>query len=225
MTADVTIVVPTYNRPHWLDVSLRSILASASTVRQKTRILVVDDGSPLHEENRRVAECLGADYMLCPRNRGYAPTVVAGLAEVDSPYQALFGDDDFMLPNWFPLHLEAIEQGYDVVASWYRIADSNLVSRYVRQLQPVTFDDLQAGRNTVNDGALVRRSALDGLRWKPEMESVMMLTMWLALAFWEKRFYTIEEPTFLYRRHSKNLSSTHGERNADQRRRATGAYA
>ena len=58
VTADVTVIVSSYDRPDWLAVSLNSIQASAAFARLRgieTRILVVDDASP-GDATREVAE-------------------------------------------------------------------------------------------------------------------------------------------------------------------------
>ncbi len=62
---DITIVVTTFDRAAWLEVSLHSILASAAMGRQHgiaTRVLVVDDAHPKNDTSL-VAERIGVDYL------------------------------------------------------------------------------------------------------------------------------------------------------------------
>lgn len=207
---DVTIVVATYNRPAFLEVELHSILASAATVRGRgrgVRVLVVDDCSPTDAARHVVARAgAGVDYVRLPENRGVAGALFAGFELVDTRYYALWGDDDFMLPRWFQLHLERIEQGFDVVAGSYWLTDGELLPKQLKVLPPATLADLLANRVTANDGSLVRRSALDGIAWRPDRGRAMVMSMWLALAAAGRRFTAIDEPTWLYRRHAGNIS-------------------
>lgn len=222
---DVTLVVATYNRPAWLEVELQSMLASASQVPVSTRIIVVDDASDTMAA-RDIAKRLGVDYVRNPRNMGLAPTLVAGFERVDSTYYALWGDDDYFLPNWFALHLERIEQGYDVVSGSYWKTDADLHrAKAPTTLAPVTLDDLRAGRVSANDGSLVRRDSVDGLAFRPERERAMMMTFWLAMASAGRTFSTLTEPTWLYRRHATNLSNHLSEHDLALRHAAMAEYA
>lgn len=207
MSADVTIVVATYNRPQMLEVELHSILASAATVKRRvtTRILVVDDHSRDFAA-REVCQRLGVDYLRLPANGGVARTLAAGFAQVESPYYSFWGDDDYMLPRWFELHLGAMRHGVDVVSSSYWKTDANLKPTNAITLRPVTFDDLLTGRVSANDGSLVRREVAEKIGFRPDRERAMMMTFWLAIAAAGASFRTIAEPTWLYRRHPGNLS-------------------
>lgn len=207
MTADVTIVIATYNRPQMLKVELHSILASAAMVPDtKVRILVVDDHSD-SPRTEAVVKDLGADYLRLEENQGVAGALVAGFEQVDSPYYAFWGDDDFFLPRWFQLHLAKMAEGFDVVAGSFWKADANLrLQRHV--LLPVArFADLKNGKVTCNDGSLVRRESIGDIAFRPERERAMMMTFWQAMALKGARFAAIVEPTWLYRRHDTNLSN------------------
>lgn len=219
MTADVTIIVATHNRPAMLEVELHSILASAAMVKDKIRVLVVDDASETLEA-KAIAKRLGVDYMRLPENRGVAGALAAGFDASDSPFTSFWGDDDYMLPRYLPLHLAKMAEGYDVVSASYWWADADL--GLVRQvsLAPVTLSDLLRGQVSANDGSLLRRSALGGITWRPERERAMLMTMWLALAKADRKFATLSEPTWLYRRHDANMSNHLSEHDASLRRQA-----
>lgn len=223
---DVTIVVAAYDRPAMLEVELHSILAAAERVRESVRILVVDDATP-HEGVRKVADRVGVDYLRRDENGGVAVALVTGFEQVDSPYYALWGDDDFFLPNWFETHLARMAEGHDVVSGSYWFTDAELVPTKLAILPPVTLADLLANSVAANDGSLVRRSALDGIGWRPDLGRAMMLSRWLSLASAGKSFSTITEPTWLYRRHKGQLSArfTHDEKFMALRRQAIAEYA
>lgn len=205
---DVTIVCATYNRPEWLEVELLSMLASAATVKPKgitTRIIVVDDASDSMAA-RDVAKRVGVDYVRMPENGGLARTLMAGLERVDSPYYALWGDDDYFLPRWFPLHLARMAEGHDVVSASYWRTDAELRPTREVILKPVTLRDLRNAHCAANDGSLVRTDRVDPAWWRPERELAMMISLWLAMAAARRSFSTLTEPTWLYRRHANNVS-------------------
>jgi len=228
-TPDVTIVVTTFDRAAWLEASLHSILASAAVARQAritTRVLVVDDASP-NDETHHVAERLGVDYVRVPVNDGRrTPSFgrVVGLEQVDSTYHAFFDDDDIMLPRWIPLHVAALEAGHDICSTAFWRTDASLLP--VRQVVPAvaTLGDLMAGRNPINDQSLVRREALEGIEWEPELDNVMVLPVWLELSLRGRSFHRLEEPTFLHRRHDENTSDHLDPRDADLRRQVIARY-
>lgn len=222
---DVTIIVATYNRPAMLAVELHSILASAAMVPERDiRVLIVDDCSQTLEA-KAITERLGVDYFRNGENVGIAQTLVTGFEQSDSEYTSFWGDDDYMLPRWLPLHLERMDQGYDIVSGSYWRTDSQLAPVREKTLAPTTLAGLRKGRVTSNDGSLIRRSALQDIAWRPERERAMMMTMWLALAAAGSRFSSIEEPTWLYRRHDGNMSNQRSEHDDDLRREAIAEYA
>lgn len=223
---DVTIVIPTHDRPEMLATCIDSIWAASQRVKEQVRILVVDDASTV-PGTLKVAYDRGCDYILRGHNGGVGQTLAQGFQEVDSPFYAFWGDDDFMLPNWFELHLAKIHEGFDVVAGSYRMADADLNPGQEIILRPGTFEDLRRGDVQVNDGALVRRESLREIRFRPERERIMMMTFWLAMAAGGRRFGVVSEPTWLYRRHPNQLTWKvfAGPREKSLRRAARREYA
>lgn len=220
----VTIVIATYNRPAYLDVMLGSVLAAAAKVPDPVRVLVVDDCST-DVRPQYVAKEHGVDYLRLEENRGVAGALAAGFSQVDTPYYALWGDDDYFLPNWFRLHLAKITEGYDVVAGSYWRTDAELNRKKSAVTLPVaTFEALRQGQVSVNDGALVRRDAIGDIEFRPERERAMMMTFWLAMAAKGAKFGVISEPTWLYRRHDTNLSNQRSDHDNALRREAMQEY-
>lgn len=223
MTA-ITVIVATHNRPYWLSHSLSSLRASAARTDAMVRVLVIDDASPT-DDARRIARQSGAEYLRLPENVGLAAARVIGVERATGDYLAFFDDDDVAMPQWLPSHLATAEQGFDVVAGSYIETDARLVRLRTHVLETASLDGLLAGRNPVNDFALVRRSALDGIRWHPERGTAVMFSLWLSLAARGARFTTVAKPTWYRRLHDANMSSGIGEQDARFRAEAIAEHA
>jgi hypothetical protein len=128
-----------------------------------------------------------------------------------------------MLPRWFPLHLAKIAEGYDVVAGSFWKTDADLKLTQLKVLPAARMYDLLEERVTINDGALVRRDA--AIEFHPERERATMLTFWLGMLAQGRKFTSIDEPTWLYRRHAGNLSNQRSEHDNEFRREAIAAYS
>lgn len=178
----VGIVVTTFERPEWLRDCLASIPAEC-------QVVVVDDAV---------------------RREGFTYARMRGLEQLDTEYVAFFDDDDVMLPNWLPEHLEAMA-GYDVVAGSYIETDADLVPLRKHFLPPATLADFERGHCPVNDGALIRRSVLDGITWHPELDKVMMFRLWSDLLRAGARFTSTTTPSWLRRLHDGNMSAHLGD--------------
>jgi glycosyltransferase involved in cell wall biosynthesis len=219
---DVTIVIPTRERPGFLRPSLYSILASASEAALAgigVRVLVIDDASPT-DSTRRLAEELGVDYARVPIHDGRAnpaSAIAYGMNLVDSRFYSIFGDDDIMLPRFIRAHVAALDAGADVCSTAYVMTDADLRPTRDVILPEADLGDLLAGRITVNDGAMTRHELVRDLTWEPDLEQVIFYPIWLELLFQGARFTRLTEPTFLYRRHGENVSDVLGERDAGTR--------
>ena len=225
----VTIVVPTRERPALLRTTLHSILASAAEAEGhgvRTRVLVIDDASPT-DATHSVATRLRVDYHRNPVHDGRdnpASAIALGIRLVETPYYALFGDDDIMLPRYVRLHVEALERGNDVVSTAFVRTDADL--RPVRESIPDTahLGDLLAGRIMINDGSMVRTELVRDLPWDPDLEQQILYPIWLELMIRGCRFHLLDEPTFLYRRHFENVSDRRDERDKELRRQIQERY-
>jgi hypothetical protein len=64
-----------------------------------------------------------------------------------------------------------------------------------------------ANHNPVNDHCLVSTDVGRPV-WNADLEKAMMFGGWLELAYRGARFTRLKEPTYLYRRHTTNMSDT-----------------
>ena len=222
---DVTFVCVTHNRPEMLRVQLHSMLASAAMVPSlDVRFVVVDDASDTMDA-KAIAKKVGADYLRLHQNVGVAAALYKGFCEVDSPFYALWGDDDYQLPRWLLLHWAKMQEGFDVVAGSYWWAAAALKPVRIVDCPAATLRELRKGNVFCNDGALVRRESVDPAWWKPERERAMVMTFWLAMASAGRKFAVVKEPTWLYRRHAGNLSNHRSDHDNRLRAEALAEYA
>ncbi|MGH9021595.1 MAG: glycosyltransferase family 2 protein, partial [Acidimicrobiia bacterium] len=212
MITDVTVVIATHDRPDWLATCIRGVQLSAEVARSRdisTRILVVDDGS--HDDrSRRVCDALAVSYLRNPfpdgRNDPSAARVF-GLEHVDSEAHVFFDDDDVMLPRFLSLHGEALHEDYDIAYSPFWVTDADLRAVRCQRHLPVRLGDLLADHCMVNDHCMVRTAVARDV-WDPTLEKAMPFGAWLELAFRGRSFVQLREPTYLYRRHSANMSTS-----------------
>ncbi len=177
---EVTVIVPTRERPHYLRTTLLSILTSAAeaecTMDGGTRILVVDDASET-DSTRRVAESLGVDYVRIAEHDGrFQPgsAIRLGVSKVDTPYYTIFGDDDIMLPRHLPLHLRNLRDGIDVSSASFHITDSSLTLVRTVLLRQPHLGDLLAGKIRINDGSVTRTEIVSDLDFDPSLDAQIL---------------------------------------------------
>ncbi|MGC1307863.1 MAG: glycosyltransferase [Phormidesmis sp.] len=100
----LSIIIPTYNRPHLLPRSVQSALGQTF---EDLEVIVVDDGSPQPvdlPDNRRLS------VVKLPKNRGIAATRNAGLRAAKGRYVTFLDDDDQLLPTMAEVALAALKE-------------------------------------------------------------------------------------------------------------------
>jgi glycosyltransferase involved in cell wall biosynthesis len=107
----VSVIVPTYNRRHLLELSVESILNQSFSVSE---IIVVDDGSSdgtpeavgrLLDENPRWREKVRFLYQ---ENQGQSAANNAGIAMAKGKWLAFNASDDIWLPNKLELQFQSL---------------------------------------------------------------------------------------------------------------------
>jgi glycosyltransferase involved in cell wall biosynthesis len=216
--AQVTVIVPTYNRAHYLCGSLDSIF------RQTWRdfeVIVVDDGSTddTAEVIRGYPHPVRYIYQ---KNQGDAGARNRGLAETRTPLVAFLDSDDL----WLPEKLErqtALLAGHDertlVYCPQLAIdAEGRPVEREVRRIYTgrITTElfehSIVAPIAILTPTELIRSVAFDTrYRVCSDIKAFLILSLTC-------NFQAIQEPLVMHRRHAANLS----ERSlANQRTKAT----
>ena len=105
-TADLTVVIPTWNRWRLLRHCLRS-LASQTIV---PTILVVDNGSDDETPTLLRSEFEDVEYCRLSSNQGFARAVNAGIRETRSRFVALLNNDTEADPRWVEEGLNGLRE-------------------------------------------------------------------------------------------------------------------
>lgn len=102
--ARVSLIIPTFNRPHLLPRAVDSALAAGSDVE----VIVVDDASS--DSTASVCAALrGIKYVRLDRNQGVAGARNLGLLESTGDFVAFLDDDDLRLPGSLDHQLSLLE--------------------------------------------------------------------------------------------------------------------
>jgi glycosyltransferase involved in cell wall biosynthesis len=109
----VSVVIPTYRRPHLVGRAVRSVLAQEGVTFD---VVVVDDEPS--EETAAVIGAFGDDrvrYIAHDANCGLSAARNTGIMSSAAPYVAFLDDDDEFLPGRLRLQYESLEAAADDV--------------------------------------------------------------------------------------------------------------
>lgn len=100
----VSVIIPTYNRPHLLPLAVESARAAGTDVE----IIVVDDAST--DQTATVCSTLsGIKHIRLEQNQGVAGARNVGILESSGKYVAFLDDDDLRLPGSLDVQAKALE--------------------------------------------------------------------------------------------------------------------
>lgn len=109
----VTVVIPTYRRPHLLTRAIESILGQSY---QNFCVRIYDNASG-DETRDVVADYARHDaritYICNSENIGALKNVKQGLESVETEFYSLLSDDDFLLPDFFDSTTHALEKYFN----------------------------------------------------------------------------------------------------------------
>ncbi|MFN8496850.1 MAG: glycosyltransferase family A protein [Anaerolineae bacterium] len=130
---EVTVIIPTYNRPELLRRAIASVVAQTF---EEWEAIIVDDGSPM--EVASTVAAFGDSRLRYIRQENSGPSVARnrGLEHANGEYVAFLDDDDMFLPHKLELQVEVMrrQSACDVVLGGYRIVDPE--GRLLKEEQP-----------------------------------------------------------------------------------------
>ncbi len=97
MSAELSVVIPSHNRPDLLRACLASVVRHAPA---DTEILVVDDGSPGGAASAAASAFPHVRCLRWPRRRGFCRAANAGIEAATAPVVQLLNDDTEVEPGW-----------------------------------------------------------------------------------------------------------------------------
>lgn len=199
--ADISVVIPTYNRVRQLKQAVESVLAQTTPVGE---IIVVDDGSK--EDTRRELSAYGdLVTVLVQENSGASVARNLGMRRAKGEWIAFLDDDDMWLPEKTERQMELITANPSlglVYCSDYAV-DDDLKVLSTRPAQPKNrgdvFDRLLAGNFIFTSCALARRRAIEKAGYMDlQMRFAQDWDLWLKIAA-EYPVDFVPEPLVLYR--------------------------
>jgi glycosyltransferase involved in cell wall biosynthesis len=235
----VSIIIPTYNRPHYLKEAL------ASAVRQTYRnieIIVSDDCSP--ESPQAIVESFGDSRIRFRRNTnnlGIALNVIAAFKEAKGKYVASLNDDDIWNENFLEKLVGHLEANPDLVLAFsdHYIMDSEGIIDYTATEE----NSRRWQRDQLKEGiyqpfyeiglvhkavacavaTVMRKDAIEWERFQPQMGPFWDLYLtYLACRNGGAAYYCAERLS-QYRVHSQSESMISGSVNAIAKIRASKA--
>jgi len=108
---DISVIIPTYNRKHTLDIALDSVLNQTIT---SSEIIVVDDGS-----TDGTSEWIDSKYpsvkLFRQKNQGVSSARNTGIKQAKGDWIALLDSDDEWLSNKLERQVQALQENSDIL--------------------------------------------------------------------------------------------------------------
>jgi glycosyltransferase involved in cell wall biosynthesis len=213
----LTIVLPTFNRAAYLDLALVSALDQSDVdvvIKVCDNASSDDTGSVVdrHPDPR-------VEYVRRPENIGWLRNFNAALAEVETDYVTVLGDDDVMRPGAMARAIVALDA---MPAAGFLHTAFDLIDGNGRTLETaatwtgLTEDTLEPGREFIErsmgvncrvscPSAVMRTSVLPDPPFDPGDEPVSDLTLWLRVAIAHDVLY-LATPGLAMRTHESRAS-------------------
>ena len=194
MNARLTIVLPTHNRAQYLELALASVLDQTDS----DVVIKVCDNASIDETPEVVERHADPriEYVRRPENIGWLRNFNAALADVETDYVTVLGDDDIMRPGAMARAIRALDAtptagflhtAFDLIDGEGRILEARAT------WAGLTSDTLEPGREFIErcmgmtcrvscPSAVIRTDVLPDAPFDPADEPVSDLTLWLRIA-------------------------------------------
>jgi len=211
----VSIIVPTYKRTDYLQLTLESI---QSQTYENIEIIVVDDGTPGNENARLCEQFPKVAYHKIENSGGPARPRNTGIKLAKGDFMAFTDDDDIWLPMKLEKQIAILRANpeHGLVHGPCEVIDElgNKTNEIIGKpgSPEVKHGDVKlrmmGNWTLMMPTPLLRRSLVHEVGFfsediPPALEDV---EFWIRCSFYTKIFY-LEEPLVLYRKHGDNISS------------------
>lgn len=215
----VSIIVPTYKRTDYLRLTLDSII---NQTFQDFEIIVVDDGTPNDDNLLLCQKIENVRYIKIENSGGPAKPRNVGIKEARGKYIAFVDDDDIWLSNKLEKQVNVLENNTDfgLVHCCCRIIDENGIKKNEIIGRPGSPDvkhgdvsmRMMGNWTLMMPAPLVKKEIIEETGFFNEIIPAALedVEYWTRCSF-ETKFYYLDEPLVLYRRHDKNISGDTGK--------------
>lgn len=210
----VSIIIPTYNRAKYLNLTLQSI---AQQTYQDFEVIVVDDGTPGDENESICSEFEKVRYFKIKNSGGPASPRNFGIQKASGKYIAFVDDDDLWQPQKLDVQVKILDANPDfgLVHSCCEVIDENGVLQNEIVGRPRT-PDVKHGDVSLRmignwtimmPTSLLRKEVIKKVGFFNEkmIAAGEDVEYWNRASFFTK-FYYIDLPLTRYRIHSLNNS-------------------
>jgi glycosyltransferase involved in cell wall biosynthesis/GT2 family glycosyltransferase len=177
----VSVIIPTYNRPHFLGPTLASLLRQTFS---GVEVVVVDDGSKDSEQIRSVTEAFRpmARYVRI-ENRGEPAAANCGVEVALGEFIAFLSDDDAYAPELLAESVRLLDANPDAIGCYPDWDIINTSGYFVEAHRLPEFDRrlmLRAHWCLPGPGAVIRRTVVRDIGGKdPRFRQVADFDLWL----------------------------------------------
>jgi glycosyltransferase involved in cell wall biosynthesis len=203
----VTIVLPSYNRAHYIGLTIESCLAQTY---KEFELIIVDDGSK--DNSIEVIESYTAKdsrikLIKNPVNKKLPGTLNNGFKNANGKYYTWISDDNLFAPNALEKMVKILDNHSDiglVYADYISINDDGKTLARIYQEPP----EYLPIRDCVGACFLYRASVAEQIGgYNEQMFLIEDYEYWLRLGLVTK-LYHIAEPLYFYRVHATSLTKT-----------------
>ncbi len=182
MSPKVSVVIPTFNRAHYVVETINSVLAQTL---KDLEVIVVDDGST--DNTREAVEKFGDPVKYVYQNNGgVASASNAGFRSSTGEYVGLLGDDDLWLSNKLEVQVKELDRNPQLgfVCSQADVFnDDGILYTLKRYDNKDTYEDLFNNNFVPTLTVLMRRSCVEQIGFLDEtIASAEDYDYWLRLA-------------------------------------------
>jgi len=209
MNPRVSVVIPTYNRSHFIADAIESCYAAADGL--DIQVVVVDDAST--DDSETIIKRYPATYIRFDKNQGRCNARNVGKASSNGLYVKFLDSDDTLEPGSLRREYELAEkENADIVISGWHVAEGDRNGHEVitRTFSPPAFnshiDNILAGDAVPTSSALYRRDYIYQVEWV----NVGPLDDWdffIHAAIRMGKIVSLNEPAYRWRQHSGERAS------------------
>lgn len=206
----ISIVIPTYKRPDFLDRLLKSI---ANQTFKDFEVIVIDDNSPNYEDYLPVIEKYKRifkefKFLRNSENRGAPYSRNRGIKEAKYDLIALVDDDDEWLPKKLEKQFEIFkssDENLGLVYTWTDAIDENgnVVYKYRSEIEGNPKKEILKKCFIPSPSVMVRKKAIvEAGLFDESFPSCQDWDMWTRIIFQNYKIRVIKDVLTLYHKHS-----------------------